>query len=105
MAKIGEPERHWAWDFRIPIVIVFTIALQTAGGIWAASSYVAMTNNRLDVLESFREATDIRVSRVEDRQGKFDTIIGRMDERLISLDRIITRLERLQGSSHSGGVE
>ena len=61
-----EPDdyRHWHLDRRVPLALIVTIVMQTAGLVWWASSI----SERVNSLERTREATapqSDRLTRVE----------------------------------------
>ncbi len=59
-----DADRHWHLDKKIPVAIIVTIMVQTAGGIWWAASVNARVNQIEASLASSAPQAD-RLTRVE----------------------------------------
>lgn len=83
----GVPVRHWTLDKRIPIALLVTIAVQTGGVVWWASTI----SSRVTALESRQEAT----SDIPGRVIRLETIVPSLSDQLKAindkLDRLIER--------------
>lgn len=71
----------WHADFRIPVALVFAIALQTATGVW----WAATTDSRIGVLERWVEdnkklSEDIAIVRTN--QENIKNMLLRIEQRL-----------------------
>ena len=93
MADQIKTQDGWHLDRRVPISLIVTILLQTAGLVWWASG----VENRVAALEKWQEArpphlpsdTSSRLVTVENNQShllrtleRLETLMTRLDERL-----------------------
>lgn len=77
---------HWSLDKRIPIAMIWTIAIQTAVGVWWASEQAALNreqSRRLDTLEAARNADRVseRMATLEAQMTDVRAAVLRIDER------------------------
>lgn len=96
---------HWTLDKRIPLVLVLTIIVQTAGLVWWASkqdSRIEATETRLTLIETSereqaasRRVNIDRLSRLEvDYSTTKNEINRRLDRMEQKVDQILERLPR-----------
>ena len=72
--------KHWHLDKRVPLALIVTIVVQTAGLVWWASSL----SERVNSLERTREATAPQADR-----------LTRVEVKLEVMQQGIERIERL----------
>lgn len=80
----------WHLDKRVPITLIATLALQTAGIVWWASSLSARVDQAHEAIGTLRASEAARA--VEDR--RISEALARLDERLRAQTEILQRLER-----------
>lgn len=84
-----EHKEHWTVDKRVPLALILTLAMQTAGAIWWASS----VSGRVDQLEQAVVIHDQIISRMDDRGSRaFEIYAARLDARLTGMERDIARV-------------
>ena len=85
----------WHLDRRVPLALILTIALQTAGAVWWASALSSQVQNherRIDVAEKV-------ISRHADDDKRMSELLGRMDERMAAVQRSVEdRMTAIQRS-------
>lgn len=59
-----EEDKHWHLDRKVPLALIFTILMQTAAGIWWASTISARVDYAERRIEAMAPQQD-RVTRVE----------------------------------------
>lgn len=75
MADTPETSKHWHLDKRVPIALIVTIIIQTAGlFVWVGGIQERVARNERDILES--QDTGERLARVE---TLLETIIDRLE--------------------------
>jgi Tfp pilus assembly protein PilO len=86
-----EPKvEHWSLDKRVPIALIFAIALQTTGVVW----YVATLTSRIGVNEVniSRVERDVLATRVSAQNQAVQ--LGRIEEQITGLREDIRGLLR-----------
>ena len=85
MAREEQPlqEQQWHLDKRVPLALILTIAIQTAGLVWWASSL----SERVNSLERTREATAPQADRLTRVEVKLEGVQSGIDE----IKRLIRR--------------
>ena len=78
---------HWTWDKRIPIALVLTVGIQTAGMVWWAASLTSRVTN-LETSLANSTGQDGRIIRVETKLEGVSDDLGRIEEKV---DRLIDR--------------
>lgn len=89
-----ETLKGWSIDHRIPLALILTIVLQTAGIVWWTASLAARVDEngrRLAVVERTEAARIVDERRLYERLATFDANVTAIRA---SLARIETRLER-----------
>lgn len=81
---------HWHLDKRVPIALIFAIALQSGGAIWWASSM----SERMVQIERRQASAGDRSEAAEQRQADQGQRIAVLTEAVANTNR---NLERLQG--------
>lgn len=76
-----EEHEHWSVDRRVPLAMIFAIALQTAGIVWWGAS----TSERLAALEKRMETTRPQGDRLTRVEVKLET----MQEGITEIKRLI----------------
>jgi hypothetical protein len=76
-------DRHWHLDKRVPLALIMTIVIQTAGLVWWASSL----SERVNSLERTREATAPQADRLTRVEVKLEGVQSGIDE----IKRLIRR--------------
>jgi len=87
MTAIPEEQKHWSVDKRVPIALIFTIVIQSAGIIWWASEL----SSRVTSLEEYRTTTvtfDSRIVRLETNAENIRQTLQLISDKL---DRLIER--------------
>ncbi len=87
MSAIPEEQRHWTVDKRVPIALIVTIIIQSAGIIWWASEL----SSRVASLEEYRGTTvsfDSRIVRLETNAENIRQALQIISDKL---DRLIER--------------
>lgn len=82
-----EPEPQWHLDKRVPLAIIFTIFLQTAGVIYVVSAWKADVDARLSQLEKSdtdRKPQESRLIRLEERLESIKSSLVRIESKLES---------------------
>ena len=85
---------HWHLDRRVPVAIIFTLCLQSAGAIWWASSI----NERMEQIERRQESQAQRGERADSLLADQGQRIAVLTEAVANTNR---NLERLQGELSS----
>lgn len=83
----GTPAAQWSWDKRIPIALVLTVGIQTAGMVWWAASLTSRVTN-LETALAASTGQDGRIIRVETKLEGVSDDLGRIEEKV---DRLIDR--------------
>jgi uncharacterized protein HemX len=83
-------QEHWHLDRRVPVAIIFAIALQSAGAIWWAASM----SERMEQIEQRQQAAGARAEAADARQAEQGQRIAVLTEAVANTNR---NLERLQG--------
>jgi hypothetical protein len=86
---------HWHVDKRIPIAIIFTILVQTAGVVWGAATIWASVAE-LRAADG-RHETELERHRLEsvDQEGRIRAVelgAGRMQEQLDNIEQGVNRI-------------
>ena len=84
------PAEQWHLDKRVPLALIVTIAVQTAGAIWWASN---MTE-RMDQIERRMENAAIRSQNVDNLVAQQATQIAVLVERIEAQNRNVDRLSQ-----------
>lgn len=82
-----EPEPQWHLDKRVPLAIIITIFLQTAGFIYVVSTWKADVDARLSQLEKSdtdRKPQESRLIRLEERLESIKSSLVRIESKLES---------------------
>lgn len=82
------PSTHWVLDKRIPLAVVVTIILQTAGMVWWAANLSNRVSNLEQTSTNERDRGD-RLIRLETQQEAVKETLGTINRKL---DRVIERL-------------
>lgn len=82
------PAQHWVLDKRVPIAVVVTIILQTAGMVWWAANLSNRVSNLEQTSTNERDRGD-RLIRLETQQEAVKETLGTINRKL---DRVIERL-------------
>lgn len=82
---MSEPEedKHWTVDRRVPLALIVTIAIQTAGLVWWASSL----SERVNTLERRAEASAPQADRLTRVEVKIESV----QEGISEIKRLIRR--------------
>lgn len=77
-------ERHWTVDKRVPLALIVTLVVQTAGIVWWASSMastVAQQGQRIVAVEQVRAGERLAVleSNIGDVRGQLNRIEAKLD--------------------------
>lgn len=84
--SVREP---WHLERKVPIALILTLVIQTAGMVWwAASLSAAQADHRRRI--GILEATDLRVAAEAQRMSE---TLARLDERIQAQTRILQRIE------------
>lgn len=81
MTDNDQPVQRWSIDKHIPVALILSIVIQTAGIIWWASSITA----RVDALErSLADSRNLpeRIARVEGFLTSINDTLSRIDRKL-----------------------
>jgi len=84
----GYDDRSWHLDKRIPVAIIATLLVQTAGIVWWASNL----NARVELLEMQVRPTLDRMRMAEDRQVRNDVRLDALYRRLEAIERKLDSL-------------
>lgn len=79
----AEDCKHWSVDKRVPLALIVTIALQTGGLVWWASSL----SERVNILEKRAEATAPQADRLTRVEVKIESV----QEGISEIKRLIRR--------------
>lgn len=83
-----KPDNHWHLDKRVPLALIFALALQGAGGVWWAST----ANERLAQverrLESFATRSEAMQSTINQQGQSIAVLVSRIEDTNRNLDRI-----------------
>lgn len=82
-----DPEPQWHLDRRVPLAIILTIFLQTAGFIYVVSTWKADVDARLSQLEKSdvdRKPQESRLIRLEERLESIKSSLVRIESKLES---------------------
>ena len=94
---VGEP---WHLDKRVPLALILTIVLQTAGVVWWAAGIAAQVTHherQLQTLAAY-DAADLQEKR------RTAELLARLEERLVAQTEILRRMEmRLAGARLGSG--
>lgn len=80
---MNDEDRHWHLDRKVPIAIILTILVQTAGVAWL----LATINARVETLERRVEATAPQADRITRLEVRLDYIV----EGIAEIKRLISR--------------
>jgi hypothetical protein len=82
---MSEPEedKHWTVDRRVPLALIVTIAVQTAGIVWWASS----VSERVNTLEKRAEQSAPQADRLTRVEVKIESV----QEGIQEIKRLIRR--------------
>lgn len=94
MSSVDDQKQHWTVDKRIPLALIVTIVLQTAGfGVW-----VGAINNRVASLEEYRlqqvpasSSREGRIIRLETLAQGVAEAIGDIKGTLAEMNRKLDR--------------
>lgn len=78
-----DDDRHWHLDKRVPIALIFTIIVQTAGLVWWASSLT----ERVNTLERRADASAPQAERIT----RLEVNIEVVKEGIVEIKRLIRR--------------
>ena len=81
LEEIDNGTNYWHLDKRIPVAIIFSICVQTAGVIW----WGATTSERLTNLERRVEASSPQADRLTRVEVKLDNITDSINEIKLSI--------------------
>lgn len=108
MANSPESCREpWHLDKRVPIALIFTIVLQTAGAVWWASqisSDVQYHSHRIDRLETLSAEYPREIRSLDVRLARLEESASRQLETLLAIERSL-RVASERAQSNSPGVE
>jgi hypothetical protein len=91
-------ESRWQVDKRVPVALVVTLFVQTAGAVWWASALdrrVFEVERRVLVLETAQTSAN-------DAARQVNVVLARLEERLAAQTRTLERLERLAETAAGG---
>lgn len=88
---------HWHLDKRVPLALIVTIFLQTAGAIWWAASM----SERMDQIERRMENAAIRSQNIDTLVASQATQIAVLVERIDTQNRQLDRLSEQVSESNS----
>ena len=83
------PAAHWTLDKRIPLALVLTVGLQTAGMVWWAATLSSRVTN-LETALAGSSGQDGRIIRVETKLEAVANDLGRIEQKV---DRLIDRTQ------------
>lgn len=69
-------DKHWSVDKRIPIALIVTMGLQTAGAVWWASGL----SERVNVLEKRADVAAPQAERITRVEVRIETVIDNLKE-------------------------
>ena len=81
------PAAHWTLDKRIPLALVLTVGLQTAGMVWWAATLSSRVTS-LEAILADSSGQDGRIIRVETKLEAVGNDLGRIEQKV---DRLIDR--------------
>lgn len=93
---MANPE-PWHLDRRVPIALILTVAIQTAGMVWWASALSSQVASH----DRWIQKAEVTLARSAEDDRRTSELLGRLDERLGSLQRSIDQLARTLPSGRS----
>lgn len=87
---IEPPERpeHWRVDRHIPVALICTLILQTAGAVWWASQL----QSRVTELERVNVSTSSQADRLVKLETRFESVLEKLGDIRATLGRFEPRL-------------
>lgn len=86
----SDPKEHWMIDRKIPLALIFTIAMQGVVGIWWAAD---ITNRLISVERAEADTVRSVQSLVNLSDARYEKII-RLEEKLAATSTILERIEK-----------